>query len=334
MKSIFLVKTAEQLGHVYGNCDFKEAGVNDLDIKQFITEEELKKNTALYKDVEYIFSTWYMPVLTEEEIKTFFPALKCVFYAAGTCKYFAEPYLKLGVRVFTAKASNAVPVAEFTVAQILLANKGYFRAQAYYKRGQFRLGRKYAEEHVGNYMSKIGIIGAGAVGRRVIELLSTYKFQIYVYDPFLTKERADELNVISVEKVQDLFEMCDVISNHLPDIPDTLHMIDISCFGVMKQYATFINTGRGRQVVEKDLVKVFRKRKDLCAVLDVSRHEPAFLFSPLYQLKNVFLSPHIAGSIGQEKWRMADEMLEAYSAYKEGKTIEGEVTLDMLKYMA
>lgn len=75
----------------------------------------------------YLFSTWGMPALGKEQIRAYFPSLKAVFYAAGSVQGFAREYLEAGVQVFSAWAANAVPVAEFTVAQILLAGKGYFQ---------------------------------------------------------------------------------------------------------------------------------------------------------------------------------------------------------------
>ena len=68
-----------------------------------------------------------MPALGKEQILAYFPSLKAVFYAAGSVQGFAREYLEAGVQVFSAWAANAVPVAEFTVAQILLAGKGYFQ---------------------------------------------------------------------------------------------------------------------------------------------------------------------------------------------------------------
>ena len=80
-----------------------------------------------FADTEYIFSTWGMPWFSDEEVKQYFPSLKCIFYAAGTVQSFARPFLNNGVKVFSAWAANAVPVAEYTVAQIILANKGFYR---------------------------------------------------------------------------------------------------------------------------------------------------------------------------------------------------------------
>jgi phosphoglycerate dehydrogenase-like enzyme len=102
----------------------------------------------------------------------------------------------------------------------------------------------------------------------------------------------------------------------------------------MKEYSTFINTGRGAQVVEEDLSKVLRKKPSICALLDVSQHEPPFPWSPLLRRKNLFLSPHIAGSTGKEYDRMVEYTLRAYEDYVEQRSNDLEVTMEMLDKMA
>lgn len=296
-----------------------------------------KENLQELPDVEFVFSTWYMPMLTEDEIAKYLPNLKAVFYAAGTVKYFAEPFLNRGIKIFSAASANGIPVAEFTASQIVLANKGYFQAQKAYKwpiwtRG-FNMARKMAEVKFGNYEATIGIIGCGAIGSKVVELLSSYKFNILVFDPYLNDSRAQSLGVKKVELVE-LFESSDVISNHLPDIPSTRGMINYVLLSAMKPTATIINTGRGRQIVEKDLAKVMRKNKNMCALLDVTTHEPMFPWNPLYFCRNVFLTPHIAGSLGNEFGRMVEYMYQAYQDTLSGNTNPCEITLEQLAIKA
>ena len=98
-----------------------EAGLD----RQLYSKEDVLKNPECAADAEFIFSTWGMPQFTEEEIAQYFPKLKAIFYSAGTVQAFARPFLKRGVKIFSAWGANAVPVAEYTVAQILLANKGF-----------------------------------------------------------------------------------------------------------------------------------------------------------------------------------------------------------------
>lgn len=298
------------------------------------TKELVQNKSSELRDCEYIFSTWYMPEYTDEEIKEFFPSLKCIFYAAGTVKYFAEPFLKNNVRVFSASRANGIPVAEFTVAQIILAGKGYFQSQRKYKwpiwHKGFRQSRGYAERKLGNYHAKVGIIGCGAIGSKVVELLKSYHLEVYVYDPFVSDERIKELGVSKAD-LKDLFSACDVISNHLPDIPETKGIINENLLELMKPTATFINTGRGAQVDERALNKVLSKHKDMCALLDVTTHEPLFPWSPLYWRKNVFLTPHIAGSLSEEFGRMIEYMVQAYHDVINGRPNDCEVTLDIIQ---
>ena len=299
----------------------------------YLTKEQILDNPDSIKDCEYIFSTWYMPKFTEEEVAKYLPKLKAIYYAAGTVKYFAEPFLKKGVRVFTAASANGIPVAEFTASQIILANKGYFQAQRAYKwpiwRRGFLKARGYAERKYGNYGSKVGLLGCGAIGSKVVELLKPYKIEVFVYDPYLSDARIEALGVKKIS-LKELFRNCDVVSNHLPDIPETKGMINYELLSSMKPTATFINTGRGAQVDEKALNKVLRRHKDMCALLDVSSHEPLWPWSPLYRRKNVFLTPHIAGSLSNEVERMVEYMVRAYHDTLTGKVNMCETSLEII----
>lgn len=300
---------------------------------QCITPKDLCENS----NVEFLFSTWNMPKLTEIEIDSFFPKLRAVFYAAGTVKYFAEPFLKQGIKVFSAAKANGIPVAEYVASSIVLANKGFLQAQNRYKwplwTNGYKKARRFAEDKYGNYGAKVGVVGCGAIGSKVIELLKPYKLDIMIYDPYVTNEQALSLGVEKVS-ILELFTKCDVITNHMPDIEETRGLIDYSLLSSMKSTATFINTGRGRQVIEKDLAKVMRKNPSMCALLDVTAHEPMFPWNPLYFCKNVFLTPHIAGSQSNEFGRMVEYMLQAYEDTQSGITSPYEVKLEQLTHQA
>lgn len=302
-----------------------------------VTKEDVISNPEQYKDVVYIFSTWYMPSFTESDVKELFPSLRALFYSAGSVKYFAEPFLKNGVRVFSSARANGISVAEFVAAQVVLANKGYFQAQQSNKsvfwRFAFKRAKVYAEHRPGNYNAKVGLIGCGAVGAEVVRLLKPYRVEILVHDPYLSDARCADLGVKNVT-LQTLFESCDVISNHLPDIPSTRGIINYDLLKRMKDYSTFINTGRGAQVIEQDLSRLLRERSTICALLDVVQHEVLKPWSSLLRRKNVFISPHIAGSVGNETLRMVEHSLKAYDDFINGRNNTNEVTLAMLDKMA
>ena len=121
MKAIFVSDAKETLLNVYAPT-VRERLAAMVVLDPFVyAKNDLLATPDAFAEVEIVFSTWGMPVLTEEEIATLFPNLKCLFYAAGTVQTFARPFLKRGVRIFSAWAANAVPVAEYTVAEIILS---------------------------------------------------------------------------------------------------------------------------------------------------------------------------------------------------------------------
>lgn len=307
-----------------------------------VTSASFPSQAAELHDLEVIFSTWGMPALTGEQIAGL-PALKAIFYAAGSVQYFARPFLERGVQVVSAWASNGVPVSQFTLAQIILAAKGYFAAERQSRTPQGRA--EYTHHSPGMFHPTIALLGAGMIGARVIELLHAIsehsalvtpapdEIEILVYDPYLSEARAAALGVQRVS-LAEAFERAIVVSNHIPDLPDTRGMLTGDLFARMRPYATFINTGRGATIDEAGMAAVLQARPDLIALLDVSYPEPPLPDSPLYQLENVRLSPHIAGSTGREVVRHADCMIDEWRRLRAGQPLRWNVTLEMLKTMA
>ncbi len=286
------------------------------------------------KDVECIFSTWWMPELSEEEIKEYFPELKVVFYGAGSVQKFARPFLNLGIKVVSAWQANSVPVVEFATAEIILANKGFYQSMRMFNS---RENQNNAAEHFasfpGNYDTKVGLIGLGSIGAGVAEKLKGYRLKVCAYDPFCSAEKAEKLGVTLVS-LEEMFRECQVISNHLPDLPETVGILNYSVFSRMKDNGVFINTGRGAQVAEADLIRALKEKPARTAVLDVTHPEPPKEDSEFYQMENVFLTPHIAGSAGKECFRMGEYMMEEAKHYAGGEPLSYEVTLKMLETMA
>ena len=318
MKSIYLCENEQNIRKVYGTED------------RVYKKEDVLSGASGFEDAEVIFSTWGMPKFTEEEIKKLLPRLKAVFYAAGSVQAFARPFLNCGVKVFSAWAANAIPVAEFTAAQIVLANKGFFKTMRYTNRKE---ANEEAKNFTGNYDARIGIIGAGMIGKLVIQKLKDYKHDVLVFDPFLDGDEAKKLGVEKVS-LKTVFSKCNVISNHLANNEQTKGMLDKNLFQTMLPYATFLNTGRGAQVVESDLIAVLKERPDIVAVLDVTFPEPPITGSELYDLQNCIWTPHIAGSLGGEVRRMGEYMKAEYESFVQNVPCKYEVTAAMLETMA
>lgn len=298
-----------------------------------ITRKNITEHTDFLKDAEFLFSTWGMDRFSEEEIKYYFPNLKCLFYSAGSVQHFAREFLSLSVRVFSAWRANAVPVADYVHSQILLAGKGFFGSQKLLKSSSWEISRQYASHFTGNYKLKVGIIGVGEIGSAVAEKLKTNSVDVFYYDPFLSNEKAKKLN-IQKASLEEIFSNCDVITNHLANKDELTGILSEELFGIMKPYAVFINTGRGRQVDEHGLIKAMQSVPTRTALLDVVCEEPVSKNNPLLLCDNIILTPHIAGSSGREVERMAEYMLEEAKRVTANEGTKHEVTIEMLKTMA
>lgn len=299
---------------------------------EVISRATMPEHRAVLQQTEIVFSTWGMPALTEEEIAHFLPNLKQVFYAAGSVQGFARPFLRQGIGVMSAWAANAVPVAEYTVAQILLACKGFFHSAPLCKSDR-PAAQRAASSFEGLYGVQVGVIGAGMIGRMVISELARHDIDVLICDPFLSASDAQALGGRKAE-LAEVFASCRVISNHVANLPATVGMMRYEHFSKMRPYAVFLNTGRGAQVVEADLARALREDPTRLAILDVTDPEPPAAGSPLLALDNALLTPHIAGSSGDEVRRMAAYAVGELDRYLAGQPLRYAVILAMLDTMA
>ena len=331
-KGIFLAANEETVRRVYAEKQMARLR-KMVDLDETVYPSLQAARAAGVKDADYIFSTWSMIRVSEAEIREYFPSLKALFYAAGSVQSFARPFLKSGVHVFSGWRANGTTVAQFSFAQILLAAKGFLRvSQAMEERGR-EASRRLFDTYPGAYDIRVGLLGCGAIGSQVAEMLKNTDVETWVFDPFLPKERAEALGV-ELKSMEEVFENCLVISNHLADLPETRGIIKREHFMSMPPYSTFINTGRGAQLNEEDLYDALAEDPTRTALLDVLIDELHSDDSPLKALPNCFITPHMAGAAGQEVRRMADQMIEAVAAFEAGEKSPMEVTVKMLETMA
>ena len=331
IKIALFSESESSFSKVYTTSVLKKLGEYG-ELSQRIDKSNIECHKEFLRTCEIAFATWGMPQFTEEEIKKYMPCLKVVFYSAGTVQYFARPFLDCGIRVFSAYSANGVPVAEYTVSQIVLALKGYFQGAKRYK-SFLPYSRSHTQACVGAYGARVGLIGLGAIGSAVAQKLKALDVSVFAYDPFVKEEKANELGVTLCD-IETIFRECDVISNHLANKKELKNIFNGELFSLMKPHSTFINTGRGDQVNEFDLAKNLICHPSITAVLDVIKNEKTPYFSPLFWCHNAILTPHIAGSLGNETERMADYMIEQLDNYINGKPTRYEITKDMLITMA
>ena len=291
--------------------------------------ENFDQHAAALADTEVIFATWGMMNFTASQ-RGKLPKLKAVFYAAGNVKAFAPSLIENGIILVSAWAINAIPPAEMCLSQILLSLRGYFRTVRQYREHKTFEAKTYWRPGVMD--ETVGLIGLGYIGSLLREKLRDYPVKVIAHDPFLTDKRAAELDVAPVS-LQDLFARAYIVSNHIPDLESTRGVLDGELFASMREGATFINTGRGAQVVEADLIAVLKARTDLTALLDVTWPEPPAPDSELWRLPNVVISPHIGGTTGHEVVRLTDCVIGEFEAWRAGKPLRYEVTRDIFRTM-
>jgi phosphoglycerate dehydrogenase-like enzyme len=258
------------------------------------------------------------------------PRLEAVLYGAGSVRYFVtEEFWKRDILLTSAYAANAIPVIEFTISAIVFGLKGAVLARELTR--EHRTFTRWGGAR-GLYEARVGIIGAGMVGSGVLEKLKGYDVRTFCCDPRLTAERARQLGTTPMD-LDEMFRSCDVVSLHAASIPATEHMISGDHFRSMKDGAVFINTARGRIVREDEMIEVLRERT-IYAFIDVTDPEPPLADSPLYDLPNVFLTPHLAGSGGEETYRQGRYVLEELRRFLKSEEPRYRVTQEMMEWMA
>lgn len=285
--------------------------LDDAPLEDFSTE----RARELLGRARILVGHWGCPTLTAEVLSAA-PHLELFAYAAGTVKWqVTDAVWERGIVVTSAAAANAVPVAEYTVAMVLLANKGVLLSRELQRDPSAGVPLDHAR--VGNVGKRVGLVGASHVGRLVIERLAPYDLSLAVYDPYLS---AADAAALGVELVADLDELCagvDVLSLHAPDVEATKGMIGARQLSLLRDGATFINTARPALVDTRALEAELRSGR-IAAILDVTDPEPLPVDHELLRLPNVFVTPHVAGAAGTELTRLADLAVEEVERHVAG----------------
>lgn len=325
-----LVLSTEALTLVYPEPVRRRLGALTGTVAPVIPAERWRGCGGELAAAEVIFTGWGAPVMDEEFLRAA-PRLKVVFYAGGSVRYFAtEALWRRGVRMTTAQAINAVPVAEYVLSAIQLGLKRFW----HYARLTREIKTFPTERPLpGAYGTVVGLVSYGVIARMVREKLRALETQVIVYDPFLSEAEAAREGVKRVT-LDELFATADAVSLHVPSLPETRGLITGRHLAQMKPGAFFLNTARGDVVNEPEMVEVLACRPDLQAVLDVTAPEPPPPESPLYTLPNVVLTPHIAGSVGAECQRMGLGMVEEFERYCAGQPLRWEITAERAALIA
>lgn len=258
---------------------------------------------------------WGCPTLTAE-VMEHAPRLSLFAYAAGTVKWqVTDAVYDHDVVVTSAAAANAVPVAEYTLAMVLLAGKGVLLSRETMRSPGLRV--PFDPLRAGNHGLRVGLVGASHVGRLVIDLLAHHDVEVAVYDPYLSASDAEHLGVQLVDDLTELCASVDVLSLHAPDVEATRGMVGAAQLAALRDGATFINTARPA-LVDTAALEAELHAGRISAVLDVTDPEPMPAEHPLLSLPNVFATPHVAGASGNELERLAELAVEEVERFVAG----------------
>lgn len=201
------------------------------------------------------------------------------------------------IRIVNAPGRSAPAVADMAVGMMLAEMKDIARGHKFLMDGVWT--KNYPNTNPLNIRDMrrctVGIVGAGQIGRKVIDRLRGFESRIIVHDPFLPKEEVEAMGYTAVS-LEELLEQADIVSLHLRLSEKTENFMGESEFALMKPTAYFINTARAGLVEEEALIEALKSRKIQGAGLDVFRNEPLPADSPFLKLDNVTLTPHMAGS--------------------------------------
>ncbi|GHB83289.1 2-hydroxyacid dehydrogenase [Streptomyces umbrinus] len=283
-------------------------------------------------EVDLLVTSWRCPPL-DADVLASAPRLRAVVHAAGSVRgHITEACWERGIEVSSAAAANALPVAEYTLAMILLTGKQVLERARVLRATRTRDHMVRIPRTIGNHRRTVGILSASLIGRRVIELVRPYDVEVLLHDPFITDADAAELGVVRVG-LKDLFTRSDTVSVHTPLLPTTRGLVSRALIESMRSGAVLINTARGA-VVDQDALTDAALAGRIRAVLDVTDPEVLPPEHPLWDCDNVLITPHLAGSQGNEWGRLAEHAVAETARWASGAGFLHPVRRERLAYSA
>jgi len=231
-----------------------------------------------------------------------------------------------GIVVMNTPFGNTITTAELAIAHIVAAARMIPQASASTRAGKWEKSRFMGMELTGK---KAGVIGAGNIGAIVCDRLKGLHMSVFVYDPFISDERAEAMGVSKVDSVAELVESVDVLTIHVPLIDATRKLIDAEMIARMKKGAILVNCARGGIVDEQAVYDACKSGHLRAAALDVYEQEPA-RENPLFELDNVSFTPHIGASTDEAQENVAVQVAEQISDYLLNSVVRNAVNMPSL----
>jgi len=228
-----------------------------------------------------------------------------------------------GIVVCNAPTSNIVSAAEHTVALMLSEARNIPQANASMKAGKWERS-KFTGTEV--YEKTLAIFGLGRIGTLVAERAKGLGMKLIGFDPYISEERAAQLGIELIENVDDILSRADFITVHLPKTKETIGMFGPEQFAKMKDGVRLVNTARGGIYRMDALVDALKSGKVASAAIDVYEVEPC-TESPVHELPNVILTPHLGASTEEAQDRAGLQIAELVAAGLKGEFVSTAVNI-------
>jgi phosphoglycerate dehydrogenase-like enzyme len=235
-----------------------------------------------------------------------------------------------GIVVIHTPAANAIAVAEFTLACMLVLLRPIAEGRAALRSGAFSGNQSLVAQLegaglLGGELSdrRIGVVGWGTIGRRVGAVLAALGAVVLVHDPYVSADGIRASGGTPTRTLDELLVGSDIVTVHVPATPATASLLGERELGLMKPHAILINTSRGSVVDEEALAATLRENRLRAAAVDVYSAEPPSPDHPLLGLENALCTPHMAGATVESTRRMANEVVDGVLAVLAGRTPPG-----------
>jgi len=300
---------------------FKARGI-DVDYRPGLTDDEKLAIVADYDGIAVRSSTTLKSSLLDAAKR-----VKVIGRAGiGVDNIDVESCSRRGVVVMNTPFGNTITTAELAIAHIVAAARMIPQASASTREGRWEKSRFMGMELTGK---KAGVIGAGNIGAIVCDRLKGLHMAVYVYDPFISDERAAAMGVTKVATVAELAALVDVLTIHVPLLPVTRKLINAEILAAMKPGSIVVNCARGGIVDEQALYEACKSGHLRAAALDVYEQEPA-RENALFELDNVTFTPHIGASTDEAQENVAVQVAEQMSDYLLTGTVRNAVNVPSL----
>ena len=204
--------------------------------------------------------------------------------------------------------SNMISVSEQAMFFLLALNKNVFYYDDFTRKGDWT--NRWDVKAWDLAGKNIMVIGFGRIGSNFVKRALAFDMNVYVYDPYIDHEKIKKSGAIPIQNFKNNLSKMDAITLHCPKNEETTNLFTKKEFQTMKKNAFIINCARGGILNEDDLYEALLNEKIAGAGLDVFDVEPTPSTNPLFKLKNVILSPHIAGVTVESTVRMATETVQ------------------------